>query len=149
MTLISSALNTSSTTSVDLNLGTFLAFHEKKSNEFVSFLAAGCAGCDKEITDGQALIALDKQWHVWCFKCTSSGVLLHGEYMGRYVDDLLVLHVLVLISLSLCRRDGLPYSVKEYQRQFGVKCGHCGRYISGKVLQVRLSSTCFVEWFVC
>ena len=102
MTLISSALNTSSTTSVDLNLGTFLAFHEKKSNEFVSFLAAGCAGCDKEITDGQALIALDKQWHVWCFKCTSSGVLLHGEYMGRYVDDLLVLHVLVLISLSLC-----------------------------------------------
>jgi actin-binding LIM protein len=33
-------------------------------------------------------------------------------------------------------RDGLPYCEKDYQRQFGVKCDHCERFIAGKVLQV-------------
>jgi len=75
---------------------------------------ADCTGCRKEIVDGQALIALDQQWHVWCFKCSTCNALLHGEYMGK---------------------DGLPYCEKDYQRQFGVKCDHCERFIAGKVLQ--------------
>lgn len=33
------------------------------------------------------------------------------------------------------RRDGVPYCEKDYQKQFGVKCAYCNRYISGKVLQ--------------
>ncbi|KZS15564.1 Actin-binding LIM protein 1 [Daphnia magna] len=73
-----------------------------------------CTGCAKEIVEGQALIALDSQWHVWCFKCVTCNTLLHGEYMGK---------------------DGLPYCEKDYQRQFGVKCDHCERFIAGKVLQ--------------
>ncbi|XP_018319106.1 actin-binding LIM protein 1 isoform X3 [Agrilus planipennis] len=73
-----------------------------------------CAGCHEELKEGQALVALDRQWHIWCFKCGTCGVVLHGEYMGR---------------------DGLPYCEKDYQRQFGVKCAYCNRYISGKVLQ--------------
>ncbi|XP_057371397.1 actin-binding LIM protein 1-like isoform X3 [Daphnia carinata] len=73
-----------------------------------------CTGCRKEIVEGQALIALDSQWHVWCFKCVTCNALLHGEYMGK---------------------DGLPYCEKDYQRQFGVKCDHCERFIAGKVLQ--------------
>jgi len=36
----------------------------------------------------------------------------------------------------LCCRDGIPYCEKDYQKQFGVKCAYCSRYISGKVLQV-------------
>lgn len=32
-------------------------------------------------------------------------------------------------------RDGVPYCEKDYQKQFGVKCAYCNRYISGKVLQ--------------
>lgn len=36
------------------------------------------------------------------------------------------------------KRDGLPYCEKDYQRQFGVKCDHCERFIAGKVLQVYL-----------
>lgn len=32
-------------------------------------------------------------------------------------------------------KDGLPYCEKDYQRQFGVKCDHCERFIAGKVLQ--------------
>ncbi|XP_029172095.1 actin-binding LIM protein 3 isoform X4 [Nylanderia fulva] len=73
-----------------------------------------CAGCGKQLREGQALVALDRQWHVWCFKCHSCDTVLHGEYMGK---------------------DGVPYCEKDYQKQFGVKCAYCNRYISGKVLQ--------------
>ncbi|XP_044271565.1 actin-binding LIM protein 3 isoform X2 [Tribolium madens] len=73
-----------------------------------------CAGCGKELNEGQALVALDQQWHIWCFKCGTCGVVLHGEYMGR---------------------NGQPYCERDYQKQFGIKCAYCSRYISGKVLQ--------------
>ncbi|XP_024885380.1 actin-binding LIM protein 1 isoform X5 [Temnothorax curvispinosus] len=73
-----------------------------------------CAGCGNQLREGQALVALDRQWHVWCFKCYSCDTVLHGEYMGK---------------------DGVPYCEKDYQKQFGVKCAYCNRYISGKVLQ--------------
>lgn len=73
-----------------------------------------CAGCGEELKDGQALMALDKHFHVWCFKCKQCGELLHGEYMGK---------------------EGAPYCEKDYQALFGVKCTYCFRFISGKVLQ--------------
>lgn len=76
-----------------------------------------CAGCSEDLKDGQALMALDKQYHVWCFKCRSCQILLHGEYMGK---------------------DGHPYCERDYQKEFGVKCTYCRRFISGKVLQVRI-----------
>ncbi|XP_023317094.1 actin-binding LIM protein 2 isoform X1 [Trichogramma pretiosum] len=73
-----------------------------------------CAGCSQQLREGQALVALERQWHVWCFKCHTCDAVLHGEYMGK---------------------DGVPYCEKDYQKQFGVKCAYCQRYISGKVLQ--------------
>ncbi|XP_035229700.1 actin-binding LIM protein 1-like [Stegodyphus dumicola] len=73
-----------------------------------------CGGCNEELQEGQALIALDKQWHIWCFKCCTCGTVLHGEYMGK---------------------DGQPYCEKDYQKLFGIKCAHCDRFIAGKVLQ--------------
>ncbi|XP_014251095.1 actin-binding LIM protein 3-like isoform X3 [Cimex lectularius] len=73
-----------------------------------------CSRCFGELKEGQAVIALDRQWHVWCFKCTVCGVPLHGEYMGK---------------------DGEPYCEKDYHKNFGVKCAYCSRFISGKVLQ--------------
>merc|ERR1740128_69871 len=73
-----------------------------------------CAGCRQELKDGQALVALDKQYHIWCFKCTTCCVLLHGEYMGH---------------------EGKPYCEKDYHERYGVKCAYCQRFISGKVLQ--------------
>ncbi|XP_044732553.1 actin-binding LIM protein 3 isoform X3 [Chrysoperla carnea] len=73
-----------------------------------------CAGCQEELKEGQALIALNRQWHIWCFKCGSCQMVLHGEYMGK---------------------DGIPYCERDYQKHFGVKCAYCKRYISGKVLQ--------------
>ncbi|XP_026273872.1 actin-binding LIM protein 1 isoform X6 [Frankliniella occidentalis] len=80
-------------------------------------LSAGgneCAGCHEELKECQALIALDRQWHIWCFKCNTCDAVLHGEYMGK---------------------DGVPYCEKDYQKKFGVRCAYCNRYISGKVLQ--------------
>lgn len=44
-----------------------------------------CAGCGNQLREGQALVALDRQWHVWCFKCHSCDTVLHGEYMGKWV----------------------------------------------------------------
>ncbi|CRL05885.1 CLUMA_CG019116, isoform B [Clunio marinus] len=73
-----------------------------------------CAGCGAELKEGQALIALERQWHIWCFRCVCCGTVLSGEYMGK---------------------DGQPYCEKDYQKSFGVKCAYCERYISGKVLQ--------------
>ena len=35
-----------------------------------------CAGCAEDLKDGQALMALDKQYHVWCFKCHSCQVTI-------------------------------------------------------------------------
>ncbi|XP_050534729.1 actin-binding LIM protein 3 isoform X3 [Daktulosphaira vitifoliae] len=73
-----------------------------------------CAECGEDLKNGQALYALDKQWHIYCFKCHACSTVLHGEYMGR---------------------DGVPYCEKDYQKLFGVKCTYCSRFISGKVLQ--------------
>lgn len=76
---------------------------------------AACAGCGQELCEGQALVALERQWHTWCFACGQCGAVLQGEYMGRA---------------------GVPYCERDYQRLFGVRCAYCQRYISGKVLQV-------------
>lgn len=75
---------------------------------------SNCAGCGNAIKSGQALLALESQWHLWCFTCHKCGCLLSGEYMGR---------------------DGVPYCEKDYQNEFGVSCAGCGGYITGKVLQ--------------
>eukprot|EP00118_Oscarella_pearsei_P006236 m.28320 g.28320 ORF g.28320 m.28320 type:complete len:507 (+) comp30679_c0_seq2:93-1613(+) len=73
-----------------------------------------CGGCDEDIDSEKVLIALDKSWHIWCFKCHHCNCLLAGEYMGK---------------------DGLPYCEKDYQSLFGVKCARCEEFITGKVLQ--------------
>ncbi|XP_047661715.1 actin-binding LIM protein 3-like isoform X2 [Tachysurus fulvidraco] len=73
-----------------------------------------CAGCKEEITQGQSLLALEKQWHVSCFKCQTCGVVLTGEYISK---------------------NGIPYCESDYHRQFGIRCETCNRYVSGKVLE--------------
>ncbi|XP_027697684.1 actin-binding LIM protein 3 isoform X3 [Vombatus ursinus] len=73
-----------------------------------------CAGCKEEIKHGQSLLALEKQWHVSCFKCQTCGAVLTGEYISK---------------------DGVPYCETDYHSQFGIKCETCDRYISGRVLE--------------
>ncbi|XP_072280657.1 actin-binding LIM protein 1 isoform X11 [Pyxicephalus adspersus] len=76
--------------------------------------SSSCAGCGRDIKNGQALLALDKQWHLGCFKCKSCGKVLTGEYISK---------------------DGSPYCEKDYQVLFGVKCEACNEFITGKVLE--------------
>uniref|UniRef100_W5LD23 Actin binding LIM protein family member 3 n=1 Tax=Astyanax mexicanus TaxID=7994 RepID=W5LD23_ASTMX len=73
-----------------------------------------CAGCKEEITQGQSLLALEKQWHVSCFKCQTCGTVLTGEYISK---------------------DGIPYCESDYHSQFGIRCETCSKYISGRVLE--------------
>ncbi|XP_050430452.1 actin-binding LIM protein 1 isoform X2 [Adelges cooleyi] len=85
-----------------------------------------CAECGEDLKNGQALYALDKQWHIYCFKCHACSAVLHGEYMGSVVNSK---------TYHQFFRDGVPYCEKDYQKLFGVKCTYCTRFISGKVLQ--------------
>uniref|UniRef100_A0A8D3EES5 Actin binding LIM protein family, member 3 n=1 Tax=Scophthalmus maximus TaxID=52904 RepID=A0A8D3EES5_SCOMX len=73
-----------------------------------------CAGCAAEIKQGQSLLALEKQWHVSCFRCQTCNMALTGEYISK---------------------DGVPYCEADYHAQYGVKCETCSRYISGRVLE--------------
>uniref|UniRef100_A0A672KS90 Actin-binding LIM protein 1-like n=1 Tax=Sinocyclocheilus grahami TaxID=75366 RepID=A0A672KS90_SINGR len=76
--------------------------------------SSNCAGCGRNIKNGQALLALDSQWHLGCFKCKACGKVLSGEYISK---------------------DGSPYCEKDYQIHFGVQCEACHRFITGKVLE--------------
>lgn len=55
--------------------------------------------------------------------------------LGQYADWLTFSF---LTAFNFVRRDGVPYCEKDYQKLFGVKCAYCSRFISGKVLQVRI-----------
>uniref|UniRef100_A0A2I2ZL05 Actin binding LIM protein family member 2 n=1 Tax=Gorilla gorilla gorilla TaxID=9595 RepID=A0A2I2ZL05_GORGO len=76
--------------------------------------ASCCGGCGTEIKNGQALVALDKHWHLGCFKCKSCGKLLNAEYISK---------------------DGLPYCEADYHAKFGIRCDSCEKYITGRVLE--------------
>ncbi|XP_076794495.1 actin-binding LIM protein 2 isoform X24 [Arvicanthis niloticus] len=73
-----------------------------------------CGGCGLEIKNGQALVALDKHWHLGCFKCKTCGKLLNAEYISK---------------------DGLPYCETDYHTKFGIRCDGCEKYITGRVLE--------------
>ncbi|XP_030628976.1 actin-binding LIM protein 1 [Chanos chanos] len=77
-------------------------------------ISTNCAGCGRDIKNGQALLALDMQWHLGCFKCKACGKVLSGEYISK---------------------DGVPYCEKDYQLHFGVQCEACNQFITGKVLE--------------
>ncbi|XP_005408846.1 PREDICTED: actin-binding LIM protein 2 isoform X14 [Chinchilla lanigera] len=73
-----------------------------------------CGGCGLEIKNGQALVALDKHWHVGCFKCETCGKQLNAEYISK---------------------DGLPYCEADYHAKFGIRCNGCEKFITGRVLE--------------
>uniref|UniRef100_A0A8C5DE69 Actin binding LIM protein family, member 3 n=1 Tax=Gouania willdenowi TaxID=441366 RepID=A0A8C5DE69_GOUWI len=86
-----------------------------KSNEPIKIHGPShCAGCGDEIKQGQSLLALEKQWHVSCFRCRTCNMVLTGEYISK---------------------DGVSYCEADYHAQYGVKCETCSRYISGRVLE--------------
>ncbi|XP_064918669.1 actin-binding LIM protein 2 isoform X24 [Columba livia] len=73
-----------------------------------------CGGCGSEIKNGQSLVALDKHWHLGCFKCNTCGKQLNAEYISK---------------------DGIPYCETDYHAKFGIRCDNCEKYITGRVLE--------------
>lgn len=132
-----------------------------------SLSSPDCAGCGDEIKQGQSLLALEKQWHVSCFRCRTCNMVLTGEYISKWVciktnaeDKHKTFESVILVfpfgkdtnipasciisnfsdtSCFHCLRcrDGVPYCEADYHAQYGVKCETCSRYISGRVLEVR------------
>ncbi|MGH0153628.1 UNVERIFIED_CONTAM: hypothetical protein FKN15_024730 [Acipenser sinensis] len=82
--------------------------------------SSNCAGCGRDIKNGQALLALERQWHLGCFKCKACGKVLTGEYISK---------------------DEAPYCEKDFQIHFGVKCEACHQFITGKVLEIHSDAT--------
>ncbi|XP_057215174.1 actin-binding LIM protein 2 isoform X11 [Triplophysa rosa] len=73
-----------------------------------------CCGCGKEFENEQSLVALDKHWHLGCFKCKVCNKVLNAEYISK---------------------DGIPYCEADYHAMFGIQCETCKKYITGKVLE--------------
>ncbi|XP_037530704.1 actin-binding LIM protein 2 [Nematolebias whitei] len=73
-----------------------------------------CCGCGKEFKNEQSLVALNKHWHLGCFKCKVCNKVLNAEYISK---------------------DGIPYCEMDYHAMFGIVCESCKKYITGKVLE--------------
>ncbi|NP_001087805.1 actin binding LIM protein family member 2 L homeolog [Xenopus laevis] len=84
------------------------------SGNFCIQALRNCGGCGLEIKNGQSLVALEKHWHLGCFKCKTCGTPLKAEYISK---------------------DGIPYCEMDYHAKFGIKCDHCEKFITGRVLE--------------
>ncbi|XP_055445180.1 actin-binding LIM protein 2 isoform X14 [Bubalus kerabau] len=95
-----------------------------------------CGGCGAEIKNGQSLVALDKHWHLGCFKCKTCGKQLNAEYISNYLK---VKRCQGNQDAPLSRLgqagDGLPYCEADYHTKFGIRCDGCEKYITGHVLE--------------
>ncbi|XP_044801526.2 actin-binding LIM protein 2 isoform X9 [Bubalus bubalis] len=95
-----------------------------------------CGGCGAEIKNGQSLVALDKHWHLGCFKCKTCGKQLNAEYISNYLK---VKRCQGNQDEPLSRLgqagDGLPYCEADYHTKFGIRCDGCEKYITGHVLE--------------
>uniref|UniRef100_A0A674N3K6 Actin binding LIM protein family member 3 n=1 Tax=Takifugu rubripes TaxID=31033 RepID=A0A674N3K6_TAKRU len=88
--------------------------HTLGTDKPVKVHGPNCGGCGEEIKLGQSLLALERQWHLTCFKCHTCGCVLTGEYISK---------------------EGVPYCEADYHTQFGIRCHSCSSYISGHVLE--------------
>ncbi|KAI4900292.1 hypothetical protein NFI96_010563 [Prochilodus magdalenae] len=87
-----------------------------------------CCGCGKEFKNEQSLVALDKHWHLGCFKCKVCNKVLNAEYISKssYQPHKFLKTVDV---------DGIPYCEMDYHAMYGIQCENCKKYITGKVLE--------------
>uniref|UniRef100_H3DI47 Actin binding LIM protein family, member 3 n=2 Tax=Tetraodon nigroviridis TaxID=99883 RepID=H3DI47_TETNG len=75
-----------------------------KSNEPIKIHGPShCAGCGDEIKQGQSLLALEKQWHVSCFRCRTCNMVLTGEYISKFslTHSSSIFHVLLVFPTML------------------------------------------------
>jgi len=85
-----------------------------------------CPICGKP-PSGKVLKALDRMWHLDCFKCQGC----HKDITGAYHEE-----------------GGLPYCPDCYKEKFAAHCGICGKPISGPAI-VTKDKSYHRECFVC
>ncbi|XP_051788741.1 LIM/homeobox protein Lhx2-like isoform X1 [Erpetoichthys calabaricus] len=84
-----------------------------------------CAGCGERVYDRYFLLALDKQWHSGCLRCSLCQSTLDSH-------------------LSCFCKDGTIYCKEDYYRQFCVeRCAHCGLGIPSSELVMRVRDYVF------
>ncbi|KAK2189131.1 hypothetical protein NP493_115g14000 [Ridgeia piscesae] len=89
-----------------------------------------CAACGDQILERYYLLAVDKQWHVSCLKCSQCHLSLDSQ-------------------LTCFAKDGQIYCKHDYYRLFGVKrCARCDLGISANEMVMRARDyvyhlTCF------
>uniref|UniRef100_A0A8C4RST0 LIM zinc-binding domain-containing protein n=1 Tax=Erpetoichthys calabaricus TaxID=27687 RepID=A0A8C4RST0_ERPCA len=88
-------------------------------------LTVVCAGCGERVYDRYFLLALDKQWHSGCLRCSLCQSTLDSH-------------------LSCFCKDGTIYCKEDYYRQFCVeRCAHCGLGIPSSELVMRVRDYVF------
>ncbi|KAK3088041.1 hypothetical protein FSP39_013846 [Pinctada imbricata] len=91
-----------------------------------------CAGCGVRILERHYLLAVDKQWHTHCLKCSECKIRLDSE-------------------LTCFSRDGNIYCKEDYYRRFAVKrCSRCGLGITANELVMRAKDYVYhLQCFTC
>ncbi|XP_067662093.1 LIM/homeobox protein Lhx9-like [Haliotis asinina] len=106
--------------------------HQMPLNNTGDDLPGVCAGCGGRIVERYYLLAVDKQWHVSCLKCSDCKFRLDSE-------------------LTCFARDGLIYCKEDYYRRFGIKrCSRCHLGIAANELVMRARDLVYhLSCFTC
>ncbi|CAG7829482.1 unnamed protein product [Allacma fusca] len=91
-----------------------------------------CGGCGLLIKDRFYVLAVDKQWHNDCLKCTTCGDLLYNQ-------------------ITCFSKDGHIYCKDDYYRLYQVRrCGRCQGGINPQELVMRAKDLVYhLQCFVC
>ncbi|XP_074624641.1 LIM/homeobox protein Lhx9-like isoform X3 [Acropora palmata] len=91
-----------------------------------------CAGCGARIIDRYYLMAVDREWHVECLKCSECSLRLDNE-------------------LTCFTKDGEILCREDYFKRFSVKkCASCNQGISSKELVMRAREHVYhISCFAC
>lgn len=94
--------------------------------------ASFCAGCGARIIERFYLMAVDREWHVECLKCSECSLRLDNE-------------------LTCFTRDGAILCREDYYKRFSVnRCAACGQGISSKELVMRAREHVYhISCFAC
>ncbi|KTG45667.1 hypothetical protein cypCar_00001788 [Cyprinus carpio] len=101
-----------------------------------------CCGCGKEFKNEQSLVALDKHWHLGCFKCKVCNKVLNAEYISKkrikpcdwelYLSlkchDILSGKTVTVLKENGERGGGsVDFPVQAGEKQYHPTCARCAR----------------------
>ncbi|XP_065195257.1 LIM domain kinase 1-like [Sycon ciliatum] len=87
-----------------------------------------CSACKRAVSDSSLLEAMDKHYHVDCFRCCACNEVLPSAFYEE---------------------NGKPYCKSDFIRLFGQKCNVCHRPITGLVMSAGEQCQYHPECFLC